>query len=53
MSRHPSVVTWVDGVVRVQPCDCGWCEHREPMAGAAIVLLIAACTASFLLWVLG
>jgi prepilin-type processing-associated H-X9-DG protein len=53
MSRHPSVVTWVDGHVRVQPCDCGWCERREPLIGAALVLLVAAMAASFLLWVIG
>jgi hypothetical protein len=50
---HPKVVVFVGGKPTVIPCDCGWCEKREPMVGAAIVLLSAAVVASFLLWVIG
>jgi hypothetical protein len=52
MNAHPSMVTWVAGKVRVEPCDCSSCTKREPLVGAAIVLLVAAMAASFVLWVI-
>ncbi len=53
MSPHPSMVTWVAGKVRVDPCDCSSCIDRAPAVGAAIVLILAAVVASFVLWVIG
>ena len=53
MTRHPSMVTWVAGKVRVDPCDCPSCVSREPAVGAAVVLIVAGMVASFLLWVIG
>jgi hypothetical protein len=53
MTSHPSMVTWVAGKVRVEPCDCSSCIERAPAVGAAIVLIVAGMVASFVLWVIG
>jgi hypothetical protein len=53
MSPHPSMVTWVAGKMRVEPCDCSTCVERSPAVGAAIVLILAALVSSFVLWVIG